>query len=287
VVDEDGDVVASYDADEFGNSILLDENGASTDQRWVGGLGYKDETAATGLYYVRQRYYDPMLGRWLSRDHEPSFEELNPYLYVAASPVAFTDPLGLKKYDNWLAKSVDIDFLRNKITVLKRLYSHSQIHQAVRSGYDVLCRNRSIAQRVATDLGGGLPPEGPEIHGRGEVEGRQRFHYHPAGRPTGYGHILYGTTGFATLNVSGAPPPSSVPPSIGLLGGLLSRGLFVLGAANDAQRLMSGETLMNNPLRVRGQTDISGGFTPWGTFFISVPGDRPEPHACNQRGSTT
>jgi RHS repeat-associated protein len=81
VVDEDGDVVASYDADEFGNSILVDENGASTDQRWVGGLGYKDEVAATGLYYLRQRYYDPGLGRFISRDPIGLRGDLNLYQY--------------------------------------------------------------------------------------------------------------------------------------------------------------------------------------------------------------
>ncbi|GMU53252.1 MAG: hypothetical protein AMXMBFR33_23980 [Candidatus Xenobia bacterium] len=88
VVDEDGDVVASYDADEFGNSILVDENGASTDQRWVGGLGYKDEVAQTGLYYLRQRYYDPSLGRFLSRDPIIS---LNEYVYSGNNPINLID----------------------------------------------------------------------------------------------------------------------------------------------------------------------------------------------------
>ncbi len=96
VVDEDGDVVASYDADEFGNSIFVDENGASTDQRWVGGLGYKDETAATGLYYLRQRYYDAGLGRFVSRDPSGNSGGLNLFAYVSQNPINLVDPSGLQ-----------------------------------------------------------------------------------------------------------------------------------------------------------------------------------------------
>jgi RHS repeat-associated protein len=109
VVDEDGDgdVVASYDADEFGNSILVDENGASTDQRWVGGLGYKDETAATGLYYLRQRYYAPDLGRFLSRD---PLGGANLYSYCASNPTKFVDPNGTDLY---------LTFIQNGASVTK------------------------------------------------------------------------------------------------------------------------------------------------------------------------
>jgi RHS repeat-associated protein len=96
VVDEDGEVVASYDADEFGNPTVVSESGVSTPARWVGGLGYKDEVAATGLYYLRQRYYAPDLGRWISRDPIGFAGGLNLFAYVRNSPVNMVDPLGLK-----------------------------------------------------------------------------------------------------------------------------------------------------------------------------------------------
>lgn len=96
LVDEDGEIVASYDADEFGSPTLVDEDGVSTDQRWVGGLGYKDETAQTGLYYLRQRYYDPDLGRFLSRDPIGLLGGLNLYSYVYQNPTNYTDAMGLQ-----------------------------------------------------------------------------------------------------------------------------------------------------------------------------------------------
>jgi RHS repeat-associated protein len=62
----------------------------------VGGLGYKDETAATGLYYLRQRYYSPDLGRFLSRDPLGFDSDFNLYAYAGNSPVVFVDPEGMK-----------------------------------------------------------------------------------------------------------------------------------------------------------------------------------------------
>ena len=54
--------------------------------------------AATGLYYLRARDYDPRTGRFLSRDpaepvlHQP--ESLHPYVFANSNPQLFTDPTG-------------------------------------------------------------------------------------------------------------------------------------------------------------------------------------------------
>src|SRR5690606_28517050 len=54
--------------------------------------------AATGLYYMRARDYDPELGRFLSADPaEPDFREpesLNRYLFANSNPYLFADPSG-------------------------------------------------------------------------------------------------------------------------------------------------------------------------------------------------
>jgi len=54
--------------------------------------------AFSGLYYLRARYYDPALGRFLSRDPaEPLLtapHELNRYVYVADNPLNAADPSG-------------------------------------------------------------------------------------------------------------------------------------------------------------------------------------------------
>jgi RHS repeat-associated protein len=51
--------------------------------------------AAGGAYLARYRWYDPLLGRWLSRDPAGYVDGLNLYLYVAANPLVLIDPLGL------------------------------------------------------------------------------------------------------------------------------------------------------------------------------------------------
>ncbi|MBI5874882.1 MAG: RHS repeat-associated core domain-containing protein [Deltaproteobacteria bacterium] len=65
-----------------------------------------------GLYYYRARYYDPKIGRLITKDPSLSLtgdlnipyllsdqllspQELNPYVYVANNPVSYTDPSGL------------------------------------------------------------------------------------------------------------------------------------------------------------------------------------------------
>jgi RHS repeat-associated protein len=49
----------------------------------------------TNLYYYRARYYDPTIGRFLSRDRHRSLQALSVYAYVRNNPVRFVDPLGL------------------------------------------------------------------------------------------------------------------------------------------------------------------------------------------------
>jgi len=48
--------------------------------------------AETGLVYLRARYYDPALGRFLSRD--PVLTE-HPYAYVGNNPANLVDPSGM------------------------------------------------------------------------------------------------------------------------------------------------------------------------------------------------
>ncbi|MBK6780624.1 MAG: RHS repeat-associated core domain-containing protein [Gemmatimonadetes bacterium] len=69
----------------------------------------------SGLYYMRARYYDPALGRWISEDPIGIAGGLNVYAYAGNDPVNLTDPSGLEPrctdvhlegYDeNWTCRS--------------------------------------------------------------------------------------------------------------------------------------------------------------------------------------
>ncbi len=62
----------------------------------------QEEDTETGLYYYNARYYDPMLGRFISADsivgnpRDP--QDLNRYTYAGNNPLIYTDPSGHLKF---------------------------------------------------------------------------------------------------------------------------------------------------------------------------------------------
>lgn len=84
-------VQATYGYDVFG--VIKSETGAITNPYRYTGREWNSET---GLYYYRARYYQPEVGRFMTKDPTAEMGE-NPYLYVENDPVSFVDPLGLKK----------------------------------------------------------------------------------------------------------------------------------------------------------------------------------------------
>jgi RHS repeat-associated protein len=87
------DVVAlSKSYDPYGNVTQSSGNGQSA-------YGYTGETAdANGLIYLRARYYNPVDGRFMSRDAwAGSFnspQSLNRWNYAQSNPIIYTDPDG-------------------------------------------------------------------------------------------------------------------------------------------------------------------------------------------------
>jgi RHS repeat-associated protein len=49
----------------------------------------------TGLYYFRARWYDPVVGRWLSKDPIGISGGLNQYVFCGNNGLNFVDPDGL------------------------------------------------------------------------------------------------------------------------------------------------------------------------------------------------
>lgn len=92
-VSEAGEVQNRYDYDIFGNPTLSIEQQACA-IRYAG--EYYD--AETGMYYLRARYYDPYIGRFISEDsywgEDNNPLSLNLYTYAHNDPIKYIDPTG-------------------------------------------------------------------------------------------------------------------------------------------------------------------------------------------------
>lgn len=98
VIDENGAIVEQYEYDAWGRVDAFDGDGQRIFQSRIGNrfLWHGREYAwKTGLYYFRARWYDPLTGRWLSKDPIGISGGLNQYVAFGNNPVNFRDPLGL------------------------------------------------------------------------------------------------------------------------------------------------------------------------------------------------
>ncbi|MBZ8178549.1 RHS repeat-associated core domain-containing protein [Oscillatoria salina] len=94
LTDEMGVVTDTYDYDVFGEEI--ESTGESENSYLFAGEQFDEELEE---YYLRQRFYDPGLGRFTRRDsYEGRLGEpitLHKYLYGNGNPVSYIDPSGL------------------------------------------------------------------------------------------------------------------------------------------------------------------------------------------------
>ncbi len=94
ITDRDGSIQNSYQYDAFGNMLDSIEQ-LSNNIRYTG-QQYDD---LTGQYYLRARYYNPVVGRFMQED-EYLGDGLNLYDYCSNNPVMYYDPSGYAKKKN-------------------------------------------------------------------------------------------------------------------------------------------------------------------------------------------
>lgn len=92
-LERDGNTaIARYSYSAFG---LPSKLGTAVNSYQYTGEQYDE---VTGLQYLRSRYYDPSIGRFISRDSFSGFadrpQSLNNYAYVENNPETYTDPNG-------------------------------------------------------------------------------------------------------------------------------------------------------------------------------------------------
>ena len=103
VSDSNWILVDSYKYDSFWNLVDFESTIGNT-RLYTG----REFDVNTGLYYNRARYYDPVMGRFISRDPIDVGDDVNLYRYVGNGPVKFVDLMGMAAkeftvaYDNYL-----------------------------------------------------------------------------------------------------------------------------------------------------------------------------------------
>lgn len=103
-----GDVTKNYDYDAFGNEKNIDNNDSNV-FRYCG--EYFDRE--TGTIYLRARYYDSTIGRFISEDSDWGTANdplsLNLYTYCQDNPITYVDPTGHVIETPWDAANVVMD----------------------------------------------------------------------------------------------------------------------------------------------------------------------------------
>ena len=95
ITDESGNVVTDITYEPFGELVSEQE------ERYL--YTGKEKDVSTGLYYYGARYYDPEIGRFLTRDtvkgSRDSPQTLNKYIYCLNNPMKYIDPTGNQTQD--------------------------------------------------------------------------------------------------------------------------------------------------------------------------------------------
>ncbi|MFH1442179.1 MAG: RHS repeat-associated core domain-containing protein, partial [Candidatus Omnitrophota bacterium] len=93
VVNNSAEVVNRYNYDSFGEIEQSTEEVSNTHK-----YDAEQFDSETGLIYLRSRYYDPVVGRFVTKDPHPGFtynpQANNPYPFCQNNPVNFIDPNG-------------------------------------------------------------------------------------------------------------------------------------------------------------------------------------------------
>ncbi len=142
--DSNGFVVERYEYQDYGEPEFFDAAGVSIPSSFVRnpylftGRRYDD---ATGLYYNRNRYLDPISGRFITRDPLGAWADNlnngNAYTYSGNNPWTNSDPFGLMNKGELIdaiAKSGDRSFKKGGHVMLVGFGSKSISKRAARTG---------------------------------------------------------------------------------------------------------------------------------------------------------
>ena len=168
-LDGTGSAVAHYEYDTFGNTTV--KSGAKAeDFAHRFSTKYLDEE--TGLYYYGYRYYDPVMGRWPSRDPIEENGGINIYNFVGNDGINNWDILGLERFDVQCGGEIDAQ-IKNLALNSRVTSSFIYISDGSAEKAPCCCVDFYFSQVVTTDSPiNGLPAGEPFFDNENNTPGR-------------------------------------------------------------------------------------------------------------------
>ena len=182
LTDADGEIVKSYTYDAFG--VEVDPNSGDVNVFRFCGEYFDTET---GIIYLRARYYQASIGRFISRDSYTGKNSdplsLNLYTYCRNNPIFYFDPFG-HSYSNG-KKDYVRDIIdsgaektreKNKTTITgrtedsanqKKTYAYQECDDSFWGGLQ--CIRKAIGNSTTFEMGSGLGIGGSIKIGQTEV----------------------------------------------------------------------------------------------------------------------
>ena len=101
ITNENGDIIHTYTYGPYGELLSGDKDSV----RFLYNGMYGVMTDSNGLYYMRARYYNVDIKRFINQDvltgTIANSQSLNRYSYVQGNPISLTDPFGLSPDISW------------------------------------------------------------------------------------------------------------------------------------------------------------------------------------------
>nr|WP_243896304.1 RHS repeat-associated core domain-containing protein [Paenibacillus sp. F411] len=136
LTDEEDDVTDRYTYGAFGELV---KHEGTTRQPFAYNGRDGVQTDINGLYYMRARYYNPEIKRFMNRDvlrGEVSLGlSMNRFAYVNGNPVTFVDPLGLDAIQAGKRKGIDKPYTKSSLKLgqqMHKSYKSDKVLEGVR-----------------------------------------------------------------------------------------------------------------------------------------------------------
>ena len=142
--DEQGNVAAVFGYDAWGN--VLSRTYAPGAEALAGvryGFQGREHSQLTGFIHFRMRWYDPVTGRWLSKDPIRLLGGMNLYAFCGCDPVNHRDPIGTDDEGQGVVSNIVVkvspEYWTEYATVMNLLDEHD---------IDEISQNKALQDRL-------------------------------------------------------------------------------------------------------------------------------------------